>query len=68
MPAGKHRKQDGHPSWFYSNYKNTARQFSSGSRERKEWSARIAKIPLPLSRHIAKVFRRDGEPVEMKIG
>jgi hypothetical protein len=33
------------------------RQHSSGDRRRKEASAMIAKIPLPLSRHIAATFR-----------
>ncbi len=39
--------------WFDSNLC----QFSSASPRRKEASAMIAKIPLPLSRHIAAVFR-----------
>jgi hypothetical protein len=56
MPIGKHRKQEDDPSWFYDNYENSARRFGSKSRERKEWSAMIAKIPLPLSRHIARVY------------
>lgn len=30
---------------------------SSKSAERKEWSAMIAKIPLPLSRHIARTYK-----------
>lgn len=29
---------------------------SSRSVERKEWSAQVAKIPLPLSRHIARTY------------
>ena len=33
------------------------RRFSSRSAARKHASAMIAKIPLPLSRHIARVFR-----------
>lgn len=57
MPAGRHRKQEGDPSWFYDNYENSARRFSSKSKQRKQWSAQIAKIPLPLSRHIAATFR-----------
>lgn len=58
MPyADGHRKQNGDPSWFYKNYESSARRFSSKSRERKEWSAMIAKIPLPLARHIGAVFR-----------
>jgi hypothetical protein len=56
MPFGHHRKQEGDPSWFYDNYENSARRFSSKSRERREWSAMIAKIPAPLARHIAATF------------
>jgi hypothetical protein len=33
-----------------------ARKWSSKDPRRKAWSAQIAKIPLPLSRHIAKVY------------
>lgn len=33
-----------------------ARKWSSKDPRRKEWSAMIAKIPLPLSRHIAATF------------
>lgn len=54
MPTGWHAKQPCDTSWFYSNYEDSARRFSSKSRERKEWSAMIAKIPLPLSSHIAR--------------
>lgn len=43
-------------SWFYQNGGN-GRSASSGSVERREWSAMIAKIPLPLSRHIARIYR-----------
>lgn len=56
MPPGKHRKQEGDPSWFYDNYEGSARRFSSHSKERKQWSAMIAKIPLPLSRHVARTL------------
>ena len=56
MPIGWHRKQDGDPSWFYDNYESPARRFSSKSPERKQWSAMIAKIPLPLARYIAATF------------
>jgi hypothetical protein len=34
-----------------------ARKWSSRDPRRKEWSAMIAKIPLPLARHIAAVYR-----------
>jgi site-specific DNA-cytosine methylase len=33
-----------------------ARRWSSRDPRRKEWSAMIAKIPLPLSRHIARCY------------
>ncbi len=34
-----------------------AKKWSSKDPRRKEWSAMIAKIPLPLSRHIAATYR-----------
>ena len=40
-------------AWFYGNLC----QLPSASLRRKEASAMIAKIPLPLSRHIARTFR-----------
>ena len=57
MPSFKKRKQEGDPSWFFDNYAQSARRFSSHSRQRKEWTAMIAKIPEPLSRHIARVYK-----------
>ena len=33
-----------------------SRRFSSHSKERKAWSAQIAKIPFPLAQHIARSF------------
>ena len=57
MPMGTIRKQEGDPSWFYDNYEGSARRFSSHSRQRKQWSAMIAKIPLPLATHIARVWK-----------
>lgn len=56
MPIHYAKKQAGDPSWFYDNYEGSARRFNSKSKERKEWSAMIAKIPAPISRHIAKCF------------
>ena len=56
MPPGRVKKQTGDPSWFYENYENSARRFSSKSKKRKQWSAEIAKIPEPLSHHIAAVY------------
>ena len=41
--------------WFYQNGGN-GRSASSKSEERKQWSAEAAKIPLPLARHIARVY------------
>lgn len=63
MPfSGTGTKQRGKPGagkdgWFYGNYENSARRWSSNSPQRREWSAMIAKIPLPLSRWIAATFR-----------
>ncbi len=34
-----------------------SRQWSSHSAQRKQWSAEIAKIPFPLSSHIARCFK-----------
>jgi hypothetical protein len=56
MPSDRHRKQEGDTSWFYNNYALSARRYSSGSKERKAWSAHISKIPLPLSTYIARVY------------
>jgi hypothetical protein len=46
-------------SWFFQNGGN-ARSASSASAERREWSAKVAKIPFDLARHIARTYR----PVE----
>lgn len=56
MPTGTARKQEGDPSWFYANYENSARRFSSKSIARRRWSAAIAKIPFLLAQHIARVW------------
>lgn len=54
---GAARKGEGSgPSWFHQNGGN-GRSASSQSPERREWTAKVSKIPLPLSRHIAAVFR-----------
>lgn len=55
--AGIKQTCDGKESWFYGNYEASARRFNSSSDARKKWSALIAKIPLPLARHIGMVFR-----------
>jgi hypothetical protein len=57
IPVSNHKKQEGDPSWFYDNYANSARRFSSHSKERKAWSAQIAKIPFPLAQWIARSFK-----------
>lgn len=64
LPNFRLCKQPDDASWFYDNYENSARRFSSGSRERKAWSAKIAKIPIELSRWIGRVYypRGNHEP------
>jgi hypothetical protein len=44
-------------TWWNDSTNNLIRKASSGSSARKQASAMIAKIPLPLSRHIAATFR-----------
>jgi hypothetical protein len=43
--------------WFNASQPSISRTTSSKSPARKFASAMIAKIPLPLSRHIAATFR-----------
>jgi len=43
--------------WWHDSSPGTLRSKSGGSRARKAASARIAKIPLALARHIALVYR-----------
>jgi len=43
--------------WFNNEQPSLSRLYSSKSPARKAASAQIAKIPLPLSQHIARVFR-----------
>jgi hypothetical protein len=43
--------------WFNASQPSISRMTSSKSSARKAASAMIAKIPLPLSRHIARVYR-----------
>jgi hypothetical protein len=52
MPHGQPRKSR---AWF-SQPNSSARLYSGHSPERRAWSAKIAKIPLPLSRHIAQIY------------
>jgi C-5 cytosine-specific DNA methylase len=54
--AGIRKGKGSGGTWFYQNGGN-GRSASSKSRERKSWSAAVAKIPLPLSRHIAATFQ-----------
>jgi hypothetical protein len=60
----------GNTSWFFGNSKREGRHYgfdigpashSSGSKSRKAASALIAKIPFPLARHIARVFKQGHE-------
>lgn len=44
-------------TWWHDTTNNIVRRCSSKSNARKQASAMIAKIPLPLSRHIAATFR-----------
>ena len=50
-------KQGG--DWFNASQPSMSRLYGSKSPQRKMASAIIAKIPLPLSRHIAATFRRE---------
>lgn len=45
--------------WFNASQPSLSRLYSSKSSARKAASAQIAKIPEPLSRHIARVFKPD---------
>lgn len=56
MPYGSASKQPGH--WFKdSGTASGSARFGSKSKERKEWSARVAKIPIELSVHIARCWK-----------
>lgn len=57
MPCAVPRKQPGDTSWFYDNYEGSARRFSSKSKQRKAWSAEIAKIPIEVSTWVARCFK-----------
>ena len=48
--------------WFEGKEPSQMRHHSSKSNGRKMASAMIAKIPLPLSRHIARVYAPQGDP------
>ena len=53
------------PAWFD---KGAAAFSSSSSSSRKRAAALIAKIPLPLSRHIARVYRPEGATMSKAAG
>lgn len=58
MPVAASSKQPGH--WFKdSGTASGSARFGSKSLQRKAWSASIAKIPLALSRHIARAWKPD---------
>jgi hypothetical protein len=53
LPTGRCRKGEGSGrEWWQKNSRA-----SSKSAQRKKWSAEIAKIPEPLGRHIARIYR-----------
>lgn len=55
MPQGHWHKQAGH--WFKdSGVASGSARFASTSVQRREWSARVAKIPFELSRWIARAW------------
>ncbi|MCR4297555.1 MAG: hypothetical protein NUV75_02195 [Gallionella sp.] len=56
----RNRKTTG--GWFYDNYETSHRRWSSGSAERKQWSAEIAKVPIELSTWIARCFKPTSLP------
>lgn len=58
--AGKHAAEGGVKQggdWFNASQPSMSRLYCSKSPQRKMASAMIAKIPLPLSRHIAATYR-----------
>jgi hypothetical protein len=59
MPSfdGRHKGSAGFKGFKDFHDCEAARRWSSKDPRRKQWSAEIAKIPLPLSRHIAATFR-----------
>lgn len=60
-PDGRKGSYGGKDGWFGDNKTSPGRATSSRSRARKAASAHIAKIPLPLSRHIAKSWHPRGK-------
>ncbi len=54
--VGNVAKQPGH--WFKdSGTASGSARFGSKSKERREWSAKVAKIPPSISRHIARMWK-----------
>ncbi len=58
--AGHQARKGNGGIWFEGNTENPMRQGHSKSDARKMASAMIAKIPLPLSRHVAAMWRPAG--------
>lgn len=54
MPTGTYVKGGG-STWFYDT--GGGRKFSSKSKQRKAWTAKISKIPPVVSLHLARVFK-----------
>lgn len=52
----------GADGWFEGNLEHPLRQHHSAHPKRKEASAMIAKIPLPLARYIGRFFRAGANP------
>ena len=61
MPVGGQIKVKGcnGDGWFGANNEHSLRQHNSKSPARKRASAMVAKIPTPLSRHIARTYLPD---------
>jgi C-5 cytosine-specific DNA methylase len=60
-PDGRKGPSCGKDGWFGANRDHPSRKHSSGSVKRKFASAMIAKIPMPVAQHIARVYRpKDG--------
>lgn len=60
------KKQPTDGSWFYENYHDSARRWSSKSKERKAWTAQISKVPIELARYIARCYYPSGGTHEIR--
>jgi hypothetical protein len=58
----EHESGTKHPETGHAWYRTGPGRFPSSSPRRKAASAMIARIPLPLARHIAAVFRPEARP------